>query len=330
VVLPTVQQQVHLLTHGNQEQFREACAALKERVKQHVTEADASMLADGLVTALRFYLGHDEPTSLQDRCEPVVSVLDSFCAAKEWVRPLPNETLRRLLREHLRHLHNSSWTKHLEDGNAVLRTLNISCVMLLSVMRRESAYSLLLELATEESEVITSSLVLKCLRKLNKTLGGGRQPDQEVTGVMEVLRAWLQRANARLAQGAAEGSRGPVDTAVSALMEGAKEVAASAQNASPRAVEEWLRQARGTEAKMLQEWLSADGKENVPSADGKERRQTAPPEAAALAPKEGKQGASGRQSSAQRRRASSPAKLNASPSPARSGAPCAARNLVQP
>ncbi|CAK0904077.1 unnamed protein product [Prorocentrum cordatum] len=125
--------------------------------------------------------------------------------------------------------------------------------MLLSAMRRDVAYSLLLELATEESEVITSSLVLKCLRKLNKTLATARQPDQEVTGVMEVLRAWLQRAHARLAQGAAEGPGGPVDVAVSALMEGAKEVAASAQNASPRAVEAWLRQARGPEADALQE-----------------------------------------------------------------------------
>jgi hypothetical protein len=244
-----------------------------------------------------------------------VDVLDGFCALKEWVRPLTTEALRRLLREHLRHLNNSAWTKFVQDGSSVLRTLNLSCVMLLSAMKRDTSYSLLLELATEESEVISSSLVLKCLRKLNKGLATSRQPEVEVTGVLEVLRAWLQRANARLAQGTSEGSRGMVDAAVSALMEGAREVVASAQSASPQAVQSWLRQAWGPEAQTLQEWLSAtdNGKENKPDST-----------AVAEPAKEAKE----RRPSLQKRRASSPAKMSGSPSPARP-APCGVRNSVQ-
>jgi hypothetical protein len=232
-------------------------------VKQQVSSADAASMAGAIVPAMRMFLGHD---GCPDRCQPLVEVLDEFCSSKECVRPLPPELIRGLLREQLRNLHNSSWTKQVKDGAAVLRTLNVSCVMLLNGISRHSAFGLLLELGTEESEAIAGKLVVKCLQKLNKGLRETRHPELDVQGALDAIRCWLRRAQARLpgnnAAGGPEASpKGLVDAAVVVILEGAKEVVAAARDASPEVAASWLRRLEreggAEELELLRGWMAA-------------------------------------------------------------------------
>jgi len=289
------------------EDFRALCGVLKQRVR-HVAEAEAPPLAEALVHAMRMYFGHD---GCADRCQPLVELLDEFCASKECLRPLPSALLRDMLKEQLRNLQYSSWTKRVENGSSILRTLNLSCVMLLNGINRAHAYSLLLELGTDESEAVASSLVVKCLRKLNKSLGAGRGSAQEVHSALEVVRSWLQRVQPRLSQLQADGrEKGMVESAASALMGGVKEIVDAARCVCPEVASSWARQLDAEEARFLQEWVMQGAedvleKENQPAG-------FAPGAGAGAAPC--KEGASPPPS---KHRAASPAKL---------GTPCKARN----
>jgi len=223
-----------------------------------------------LVSAMRMYFGHDR---CAERCQPLVDVLDEFCASKECLRPLGTELLRGVLREQLRNLHDSAWTRQFEGGQELLRAINLSCVMLLSNISRTIAGSLLLELGTEESEVIASSLVVKCLRKVTKGLVPGKDQDADVTAVLEALSKWLRVAQPRLSllstgPGAA---RSTVDTAVCALLDGVREAVDVVQLASPRVATSWAQGLRAEERALLKgckqpvgEVVPDTNKENMP------------------------------------------------------------------
>lgn len=303
------------LVQCNGKDFKGLCSMLKRRMKQQVTEADAVLLAEALVPAMRMYFGHD---GCVDQCRPLVEILDEFCASKECLRPLPSELLRGLLREQLRNLHNSSWTKHMDDGAMVLRTLNLSCVMLLNGITRPCAYGLLLDLGTNESEVVATSLMIKCLRKLNKSLGTSRCPELEIPGVLDVLMHWLRRVQPRLLQlPSIVCTKGMVDTTVCAVMEGVKEVADAAQRACPSAASSWVRKLENEDVKLLQDWLLLNScgtwfeKENLPTSGGQAGVVSA--NTAGSKVKDG-------QHTPLQRRVSLPAQL---------GSPCTARNSLQ-
>lgn len=246
---------------------------------------DAPPLAEALVSAMRMYFGHDR---CADRCKPLVDVLDEFCALRECLRPLSAELLRGLLREQLRNLHDSAWTRQMEGGQALLRAVNLSCVMLLNNINRAVATTLLLELGTEESEVIASSLVVKCLRKITKGLAPGkahpaaRGQDQEteVSAVLDAAGRWLRTQQPRLSQlpaasgGAFAGGRSLIDTAVCALLDGVREAFDAAQLACPEIAAAWAQRLSLEEQRLLQGSRvpvgtvgAAIDKENLPTGD---------------------------------------------------------------
>jgi len=231
-----------------------------------------------MVSAMRMYLGHDR---CSDRCKPLVDLLDEFCASRDCLRPLDSSLLRGLLREQLRNLHDSKWTLQLEGGTQLLRTINLSCVMLLNNIPRSNAMSLLLQLGTEESEVIASSLVVKCLRKVAKGLGTHRDLEAEVAAVLQAMGAWLRRAQPRLSSllgviresTSSVAARSLVDAAVCALLEGVREVVDLAQQTRLEQATAWAEKLRPEERKLLQACqlpigvaaAPATGKENVPT-----------------------------------------------------------------
>jgi len=300
------------------EDFRSICGMLKQRVR-YVTEADAVPLAEALVHSMRMYFGHD---GCADRCLPLVELLDEFCASKDCLRPLPTTLLRGMLKEQLRNLQYSSWTKRVENGSVILRTLNLSCVMLLNGINRRIAYSLLLELGTEESEAVHSSLVVKCLRKLNKSLTTCRNPDLEVQAALDVIKQWLQKVQPRLAQAPAEGrEKGMVESAAAALMDGVKEVVDAARNTSAPAAAAWASRAEGgEELRLLREWIllscSQGEKENLPAVTSATRQLASPRGGSPPSKEGGGQGSPG----PLKRRVSSPAKIF--------GSPCKSRNAI--
>jgi len=273
------------------EEFRICCNMLKERMKS-LREADAAPLAEALVAAMRMYLGHDR---FPDRCKPLVDVLEEFCASKEGLKPLSTELLRGLLREQLRNLHDSSWTRQMDiavgNGQALLRTVNLSCVMLLNNISRSKGISLLLELGTEESEIIPSSLVAKCLRKVTKNLGSGRDNQLEILTILDAAGSWLRRAQPRLSQlplpaaaaggsGASTGgasscggggvaARSLVDAAVCSLLEGVREIVDVCLQANQETTTAWAQRLRPEERRLLQGCQPpvGVGKENALPAD---------------------------------------------------------------
>lgn len=297
------------------EEFKTICASLTEHAKR-MAENDAPSVAEALVSAMRMYFGHD---GCVERCWPLAELVDEFCASRECIRPLPTETLRGLLRELMRNLNSNAWTKQLEMGDALLKKLNLSCVLLLQSISRQSAFSLLLSLGTDESEVVGSTLAVKCLKKLTKTLATCKRPEQEVPAVLEVLRLWLQRVHPRLTQLPVAGDRGScsiVDAAVATVLEGVKAVAEAAYRTCSETARAWLAQHGGEEYMLLRQWLSSqDGvgeKENAPS-DGRGAETAAVAGSAAKA----KDIAPAKDAQLPLRRASSPAKV---------GNPCATRN----
>lgn len=306
-VKATVSELAQQLGKCSSEDFKAVCISLAERVKQ-VSEVDAPALAEAVVGSMRMYFGHD---GCVDRCWPLVGVLDELCASKECIRPLSFELHKDLLRELLRNLYSNTWTKHVSDGAQLLRKLNMSCVMLLNSLKLPTAYNLLLDLGTDESDVVGNSLVVKCLRKLNKLIGANsKSVDQEVRGIFDVVRKWLQKARSRLS--GAPDSKGIVDSAVSAMAEGVKELANAAQRASPDTVMAWLQGLETEEAKYVLDWLALGSqggeKENLPTRESRASDLRSPRDA--------KDTATARVSCIKRRE-SSPAKLNS---------PCVVRN----
>jgi len=265
-----------LLRCGSNQDFSILAETLKARMKQ-VKEAEAPGLADALVESMRVYLGHDRHAS---RCKPLVDVLEEFCSSRDCLQPLPSSMLRGLLREQLKHLHHSKWTTQIEGGAALLRSINLSCVMLLNHLPRSLALSLLLQLGTEESEIIASSLVVKCLRKVTKGLANHRDVQGESGAILDALSTWLRRAQPRLSSllGCLRETnhgvtpRSLVDAAVCTLLEGVREVVDLVQGLVPTVASEWSSTLRSEERKLLEAChkpvglVDAEGqdKENIP------------------------------------------------------------------
>lgn len=257
------------------DEFKVHCATLKQGMKQ-LAEADAPLLAESLVSAMLSTFGGG---LVAERCKPLVEVLDEFCASRDCLRPLSTDVLKRLLREQLRNLQDSAWTRKCEDGSVLLRALNLSCVMLLSGITRPAAFGLLLELGSEVSEAVASSLVVKCVRKLIKGLGAGKDPEQEVGAVLEVIRAWMA--------GGAPAS--------GTLLDGAMEVVDAARCACPGAAETFGRRLEAaSESKLRSKLLGGENcgqenlKENLPGAGAEiakdKQASLAPNVAAAMVP----------------------------------------------
>jgi len=186
------------------------------------------------------------------------------------------DSVRKLLRELLRNLEHTAWSKRLEDGPQQLRKLNLSCVMLLNGISFYIAYPLLLDLGLEESEVVSGSLIVKCLRKLCKNLASSRSPEHDAQAVLGIVQRWLEKASRREDKGGA---------AFAAVAPGAKEVVQAAMQASPAAVAKWAEQLEqvGGEASILRTWLPSDvEKEKENSLGGSHGR--APPKEGQLKP----------------------------------------------
>jgi len=265
---PSVAELAKEMLNSNNENFRTICAALAERVKLS-SDFDSIPMADALIPCMRMYFGNE---GCCERYCPLVLVLDEFCASRDCVRPLPSDRIRGLLRELLRNLNKFEWTKRFPDGATLLRRLNLSCVMLLNNISRPKAYCLLLELGTDESEVVGSSLILKCLKKLNKQIGSCKNPEQEVHSILEVICEWLRRVHPRLQQAPVSGAaRGIVDAAIAGLIDGVREITEAAQQACPHAAASWQQQASGDHCRQMFIWLTkedfANGKENRPTPD---------------------------------------------------------------
>lgn len=235
---------------GTIEDFRPLCAALGAYVKQ-ATEADSSLLAEALLSAMKRYLNKEE---YSEYCLPLVTALDEFCAHRDCVRYLPTEVLRGLLMEFLQNLQHSSWTKLVADGALLLKKLNMSCVMLLCGAKRATAYRLLLEVASDDAQAISSSLLVKCLRKLNKSLGQGRGHEQEVRAVLDTIHDWLQQVLSR-------GSRALRNDTI---VEGIREIVEAASRVCPNATATWAADAAGDVGCLLRSWMTPPPeKENV-------------------------------------------------------------------
>lgn len=251
----TVQLSGFIDANGSHVDFESLCATLVERIK--AGDVDAPLLVEAICCALPACFS---PTSsCTVRCGPLLAVLEELCANKEGVRSLPPQTLRRFLRELLRHLESGSWAKSLSDGPQLLRKLNLSCVMLINAVNRLTAYNLLLDLAFDENEVVSGSLLTKCLRKLNKNLSSSRNLDEEAPDILELVRQWLDKAAKR-------GDRG--GSIFTSTAEGAKEVVEAVLQACPEAAAKWSRrlQEAETDNSVLQAWMGASKGETKPGA----------------------------------------------------------------
>jgi len=151
------------LLRSEGECFKQTCVVLKQRVRNK-DNCDASILANALVGAMRLHFFQRCGTPC---CKHLVELLEEFCLARMYLRTLPVDTLRTLLKEQLRNLSPANWTKNIENGTAILKTLNVSCVILLTGISKAHAYGLLLEVGTNESETVSGWLVLKCLKKVD-------------------------------------------------------------------------------------------------------------------------------------------------------------------
>eukprot|EP00927_Polykrikos_kofoidii_P048064 TRINITY_DN42298_c0_g1_i1.p1 TRINITY_DN42298_c0_g1~~TRINITY_DN42298_c0_g1_i1.p1 ORF type:complete len:1574 (+),score=246.40 TRINITY_DN42298_c0_g1_i1:385-4722(+) len=274
-----VQELVDRMGQCSAEQFKETCTSLREHAKR-MADGDAPAVAEALVSAMRMYFGHD---GCVERCWPLAELVDEFCASRECIRPLPTDLLRGLLRELMRNLHSNAWTQQLDMGEALLKKLNLSCVLLLQSITRQLAISLLLSLGTDESEVVGSTLAVKCLKKLTKTLVTCKRPEQEVPDILEVLRLWMQRAQPRLDRSPSGGDKrasGAVDAVVATVLEGVRAVAEAACRACPASARSWKANLNGEAHGLLLEWLAsqegAREKENASSVTPKAKEVAAP------------------------------------------------------
>jgi len=298
-------------------EFKQQCAALAEHVKR-LTDSEAPPLAEALVVAMRMYFGHD---GCVDRCWPLVELLDEFCASRDCIRPLNVEVSTSLLRELMRNLNHNAWTKHPDLGESLLRKLNLSCVMMLQSLSKQRAFSLLLDLGVDESDVVGSALAVKCLKKIAKTLHASKNAELDVQHVLENVVAWLRRVLPRLSQNpdlARVGSA--VDAAIPTVLEGAKAVAEAAQRASPSAAQAAVERLMADESEpsqLLCRWLSTQAgngeKENAPSNSSCKSLGVASPCSGANEAKVSVGATAGDQASVIKRRQSTPATINSSP-----------------
>jgi hypothetical protein len=127
-----------------------------------------------------------------------VDLLEAFCNSKERICALSEDVLRGLLLECLRNLHSNTWTKRLSNGADVLKKLNLGCVMLLCNVSRAKAYRLILDIQLTEANLVSSSLLMKCVRKLNKNLAATRTPDGELEGVLAALHDFMHKLQQKL------------------------------------------------------------------------------------------------------------------------------------
>jgi len=174
------------------------CGELKERAKR-IKAKEAPPLAEAIINGMKEYFG-GTPDSV--RCECLVGLIDEFCASRDCLK-LPVPLLRKLLLEQLRHLQHNSWSRRIEKGVQISRTLNLSCVLFMTGTRRCTACDLLLDIGTNESEAVHSSLIIKCLKKMNKNidpkrLDSKRCDETEAEAVIEVVRGWVQKVGPQI------------------------------------------------------------------------------------------------------------------------------------
>lgn len=243
------------------EDFKRHCESLGEMFKSSkVTEGEAQFLAEALVSTIKTYFGHDWPS---ERCWPLVVLLDDFCAVRTRFCSLPAELQKQLLRELMRNLYSNAWTKQLNTGEALLKKLNLACVMFMQGLERHRACSLLLELGMDEGDVVGSTLAVKSLKKISKTFATSKAPEQDAREVLAAVHSWLQRAPV--------GGSAAAESAFRVVLEGAQTAAEAAREASPAAARAWLAlnlsRSQVGGSSLLCEWLSAevasDEKENV-------------------------------------------------------------------
>jgi hypothetical protein len=199
----------------------------RERLQVQGPELGLSVL-----DAMKSFLGTH---GCADRCGPLVDMISELCGMKEFVRCLPDSTVRGMLKELLKRLDSFGWTRRLDDGSQVLRKINLACVMLLNHLQKGVACSLLLDLGLREADTISASLVSKCMRKMHKGLS---TPDA-THRILDVLRDFLQpKRESRLSGGSADlGS-----DAFEALLPTVREFAEAAANAFPDATLAWRHQ----------------------------------------------------------------------------------------
>lgn len=216
------------------EDFKVICDSIVSCVRRIGKEQllrDTPVLAQALLDGMRAYFGAH---SCVTRCWPLVDLLGEMCGLREFVRPLPENLLKGLLRELLKHLYNNSWTTKMDDGSQLLRKMNLACVMLLNSMSKPSACAMLLDLGLRESDVVGTSLVGKCLKKLNKNVSTSADAVESLLGVVY---EFAQSARKHSASGAQGGDRDRVGQ----LMGHAREAVESVQQACPEVVSAWHR-----------------------------------------------------------------------------------------
>merc|ERR1712232_823647 len=225
------------MTECGLEQYKAHCEELTQRLKEGVCESDCVPIASGVVSAMRAYFGH---IGCADRCWSIVPLLDEFCSSRNCLKPVPVELLKGILRELMRNLNHHQWTQRMDSGEALLRKLNLACVMFLQGLPRARATSLLLSLGSDEATIVSCTLTVKCLKKLAKLYGipargTGMDPETEEVGeVFDVVRAWLKREQSQLSS-AGSGTEGPAS-----MLDGVQGIAEAAQRANPEAARLWL------------------------------------------------------------------------------------------
>mmetsp|Transcript_69081 Transcript_69081/g.133358 ORF Transcript_69081/g.133358 Transcript_69081/m.133358 type:complete len:919 (-) Transcript_69081:43-2799(-) len=187
------------LLESSTQAFQVLCGELRERSKR-LTVEEAPPLAEAIISAMKEHFGSGTPDSIRLEC--LVGLIDDVCSSRDCLN-LPVPLLRQLLLEQLRHLQHSSWSRHIEKGPQIARTLNLSCVLLMTGIRRCTAYDLMLDIGTNEPEAVHSTLILKCLKKMNKNIDPKRSDSKrcdetEASAVIEVVRGWVQKAGPKI------------------------------------------------------------------------------------------------------------------------------------
>jgi len=263
----SVQDLVQRLRNSGSNSAHEAACIDLMRASKQVSEPDQPAVVECLLAEIR---ENFHANGSQERCRSVIALLDHFCSRKICFTPIPNDPQKDLVRELLRHLNDtkSSWQKSMAEGESMLRKMNLCCVMIINSMARPQAYSLLLGLGLSDTDVVGGSLVVKCMRKLNKNIGdrdktSSKHAESEIESILEVILDFVQKAN--VARRSPEGSK-----AVADLWEGAREVVEAAKRANPEMAALWLDRllegkAGNDDATLMQEFFALQGeKENVP------------------------------------------------------------------
>lgn len=175
--------------------FSERCAEISRALSTDTTPEEALVVAEALLKLMHQNLGVE---SRLEQSSPLVDILEAFLSSRDRICLLPDETLRGLLLECLRNLNCNTWTKSLSNGTDVLKKLNLGCVMLLCHVSRTKAYSLILDIQLTEARLVSSSLLMKCVRKLNKNLISSRNPEAEIEGVIAALQDFMRKLQQKL------------------------------------------------------------------------------------------------------------------------------------